>query len=265
MKKSLLLITLSALLFITGCSTTSVPSTPKPHPEKYTLQILLIEVPVDEDTIKSFDAECNARSKNLVPLPTFKTLKAVPTTQAGDTEDSLLNRPKIFNKNVEELLNDPNATITELPVVYAAIGETAINDQTKTISAPKNYELKTNTTGVISVVYDNGTAKVGKYVEITLQKVEDGEATCDLWFFDKSLAGSFKYEVAPATKSQDAVTAFMPKFKALEMKTQVALIPGNLISMGGLIGTTIHNMNTEEETKTAVEKYTFIRILPPQK
>ncbi len=220
MKKLNLLTILAALLFIAGCSTIPAPSTPMPHPEKYALQILLIEVPA---------------------VGTEPTSAYAPAPR----------------RNIEDLLKNPNATVTELPVVYAAIGETAINDQAETIPAPKNYELKTDTNGVVSVVYSDDKKKVGQYVEITLQKVEDNRATCDLWFYNKSLAGSFTYEVAPETKAQDAVTASMPKFKVQEMKTKITIVPKNWVSMGGLIGGTAKN------AKTAVEKHTFVRILPP--
>ncbi len=227
MKKSLLLITLSALLFIAGCSTTSVPSTPKPHPEKYALQVLLIETP----------AIGTEPTSAYVPAPT---------------------------RNIEALLKNPNATVTELPIVYAAIGETAINDQTKTISAPKNYELKTDTNGVIRVVYDNATAKVGQYVEMTLKKVENDEATFDLLFYEKSLQGMQRYDISPATESQDALTAFMPIFKMYKTDTDITLALESWLQMGGLIRETVQGINTGKETKTAIEKHTFIRILPPK-
>jgi len=222
MKKSLLLITLSALLFIAGCSTTSVPSTPKPHPEKYALQILKIGVPSPGTAMKSS-----------IMLP----------------------------QDIDALLKNPSATISEFPIVYAAVGETAINDQTETLSFPTIYEPQTDSNGVVSVVYNHHKdIKIGQYVEMTLQKVESGQATCDLWFFDKSLAGSFTYEVAPATKVQDAVTATLPKFKALETKTEVTLVPGAWISMGGLTGT-----KKEGDQSTPTTIYFAIRILPPQK
>ncbi len=221
MKKPLMLTTLITLLFITGCSTTT-PSNPKPHPEKYALQVILIEIP--ETGTESTSA-----------------YTTVPT------------------KTVDELQNNPEAVITEFPIVYAAVGETAINDQTEPLTAPYNYKLKTDTNGVISVIYENKTVKIGKHTEWTLQKIENGDVTGDLWFFDKSLAGSFTYEVAPATKAQDAVTATLPKFKIVEFKTKISLAPGSWVSMGGLLGGTAKN------TQTAVEKHTFIRILPPQK
>jgi hypothetical protein len=217
MKKSFLFTTLTALLFITGCSTTTVPSTPKPHPEKYALQALLIEVP------------------------------AVGTKPAS----AYAPAPR---RNIEALLKNPNATITELPIIYAAVGGTAINDQTETLSFPTTYEPQTDSNGVVSVVYNHHKdIKIGQYVEMTLQKVENGKATCDLWFYEKKFNGMQKYDVAPATETQDAVTASLPIFKGLEIKTKktLTLVPGAWISMGG--------MENEKIIKTV-----FLRILPPK-
>ncbi len=222
MKKPLLLTTLAALLFVAGCSTTTAPSTPKTHPEKYALQVLIIEIPA-------------------IGTKSTSAFAVVPT------------------KDLNALLENPKATITEFPVVYAAIGETAVNDQTKTISAPKNYELKTDTNGVVSVVYIDDTAKVGRYVELTLQKVGGNQATCDLLFYEKSLRGMHKYDVAPLTETQDAVTASMPIFKMYKIDTNITLDFESWVPMGGLLGGTAKN------TKTAAEKHTFVRILPPQK
>jgi len=227
MKKAFLFIVLTALLVITGCSTATVPSTPKPHPEKYALQILRIEAPASSTKI--------------------------PELTLGFSLNTEMRKPPA----IADLLNNPDAKVYELPVVYAGIGETAINDQTKIISAPKSYEPKVDTNGIVSVVYSDDTTKVGQYVEWTLQKVENGEVTCDLWFFDKSLVGSFKYEVAPATKTQDAVTAFMPKFKALEMKTKISITPGNWIPMGGL--------SAAKNPTLVTDRHLFVQILPPQK
>ncbi len=240
MKKPLLLTALTALLLIAGCATPTVPSKPKPHPEKYALQVLVIEVPGN-----SANSSQTTRGEKSCFLTT-------PEAKAA----ALARIPP----KVTELLENPDAKVSEFPIVYAAIGETAISDQTETLSFPTIYEPQADSNGVVSVVYtQHKDIKIGQYVEMTLQKVESGQATCDLWFFDKSLAGSFTYEVAPATKVQDAVTATLPKFKALETKTEVTLVPGAWISMGGLTGT-----KKEGDQSTPTTIYFAIRILPPQ-
>lgn len=227
MEKILRFIALTVLLFIAGCSTPTTPSTPKQKPGKYVLQILHIEVPADGTAISSF-----------TPVPT---------------------------RDIEILLKNPKASVTEFPIVYAAIGGTAINDQTESVSFPENYKLMTNTTGAISVIYNqHKDIKLGQYVEMTLKKVDNGNAICDLNFYERSLQGMQIYAVAPATETQDAVTASLPIFKSRGMKTQMTLTPGSWISAGGVIGETVKDVNTGQETKTAVEKHLFVRIIPPK-
>jgi len=223
MKKSLLLTSLIALLFIAGCSTTTIPSTPTPHPEKYALQIIRIDVPAD-----------SAETSSL-----FKPAPA---------------------KNVEDLLNNPKAVVTEFLVTYAALGETAINDQTEALSFPTMYEPQTDSNGVVSVVYNHHKdIKIGRLVEMTLQKVENGQVTCDLWLYEKTLRGMQKYNAAPATETQDAVTASLPIFRALETKTKMTLALGAWISMGGLTST-----KKEGDDSITTTTYFAIRTLPPK-
>ncbi len=215
MKKVFLLAVLVAPLLIAGCSTTTVPSTPEPHPEKYALQILMIEVPSPDIAMKSY-----------IMLP----------------------------QDIDALLKNPNATISEFPIVYAAVGETAINDQTETISFPTMYEPQTDSNGVVSVVYNHHKdIKIGQLVEMTLQKVENGQATCDLWLYERTPRGMQNYNVAPATETQDAVTAFLPIFKGLETKTKMTLALGAWVSLGGIVN---------EQTK--INKILLFKILPPK-
>lgn len=202
MKKTALLTALTALLLVAGCSTTTTLTTPETHPKKYALQVIRIEV----------------------PLP--------------DTHTSLSSYAMISD-DAESLLKNPAAIITEFPVIYAAVGETAINDQTETITFPNIDE----------------PAKVGRYVEMTLQEVENGMASCDLWFFDKTLQGMQK---TGATSK--------PVFENREMKTQIALAPRTWLSMGGVTREETENFSSGEKAPPKVKRtkeVLFIRILPP--
>lgn len=183
----------------------------------------------------------------------------VPLPDKYATRSSL----RTTSDDIEELLKTPDAVITEFPIVYAAIGETATNDQTEPISSPKTYKPTTDTNGVVSVVYSNEIAKVGRYVEMTLKKVENDCATCDLWFYAKSLAGMQKYEVASATETQACVTAALPIFKKWEVKTTTSLSPGMWLNMGGLISEKVENRTSGKVEKTRIIKASFVRILPP--
>ncbi len=116
------------------------------------------------------------------------------------------NFPQAPTKNIKELLQNPKASVAELPVVYAAVGETAINDQTKTILAPANYELQTDTNGVAGVVYSDEITRIGQYVQMTREKVENNHAMgwgclTFIILFPSGPAGLANHGTAPA---QDA-------------------------------------------------------------
>ena len=167
----------------------------------------------------------------------------------------MINRPTI-----ETLLSDPNATITEFPIAYAGLEETGINDQTESRSLPYTYTPQPDINGVISVSYSNRLVKLGQYIEVTLQKLENSQATCDLKFYERTLRGMQKYDVAPVTDAQAAVTAFMPIFKCFKMDTSVTLALDSWISMGELIKE--QSISSGEVVKTRMS--TWIRILSPQ-
>ena len=162
MQKSALFIALTALLLIAGCSTPIVPSTPKQHPDKYALQILRIEVPINESGAKSLRNQQSVllSNKNESTFLLPKPIKSNPVNQVSDTGDPLLNMLRASYKNIEELLNDPNATITEFPIVYAGIGETAITIKQKRFSHPKDtnrQQIQTEWSALFTVMTPQGS------------------------------------------------------------------------------------------------------------
>jgi hypothetical protein len=202
---------------------------PKLIPEKYALQAIRIEVPFDQD---------GAMSSTLPP-----------------------------SDEVEEMLKHPKAVLTEFPVVYAAVGETAINDQTKTIPVHTSFEVKTNSNGMIEVVYVDGTARIGRTVEITIQTIENSLATCALNLYENSLAGMQDYVAAPATETRKSVTASLPVFKMNRIKTSITGSPGSWLSMGSLIKDEDGKFSPEKQMnpQTGVTRVSsFMRILPPK-
>lgn len=245
MKKITLFTALTALLFVAGCSTTTTLTTPEQHPEKYALQIIRIEVPVSD---------------------TYEKLSLCDMV-SGFSEDMDMDMYTDMDMDMDSLLKNPDAVITEYPIAYAAVGETGINDQTETVSMPESYEPKVDTNGVMTVVYQNKDIKLGQYVEMTLRKVENGAATCDLWFYEKSLQGMQQYSVAPAAETHAPVKASMPVFKKREMKTKITLAPGNWMSMGGLINEKTEDFSSGKKAApktTRTETVLAIRILPPK-
>lgn len=199
MKKVARFPALTALLLVASCSTPTVPSTPKQIPEKYALQFIRIEAPTPD------------KPPTLSPLDTF-------------------------SNDIDGLLKNPDAVVTEFPIVYAAVGETAVQDQTETITFPNNIK----------------PAKVGCYVKVTIEKAEKGTASCDLDVFNQTLQGMEQTGAVPT-----------PVLKQQSIKTQVSLASGDWMSMGGLIGETVKDINTGKKTKTAMEKHLFVRIFPP--
>lgn len=206
MKKTVLFPALTALLLIAGCSTPTVPSTPEQKPGKYAVQVIQIETPADS-------------KKANKPTSGFSPNGVLPTPPS-----------------IEDLLKNRKSVVTEFPVVYAAVGETAITDQTDSITFPNNVK----------------PAKIGCYVKATIQKAEKGTVSCDLDVFNQTLQGMEQTGAVPT-----------PVLKQQSIKTHVTLALEDWMSMGGLIGETVKDMNTGKKTKTAMEKHLFVRILPP--
>ena len=212
MKKALLFTSLAALLFVAGCST-AIPSTPDPHPEKYTLQILQIETPtVDAETTSTF-----------TPAPPV---------------------------DVDALLKNPKTSITEFPIVYAAVGETATNDQTKPYLLPDTYEIH-DKDGQLLLTSGDEIARIGRSVEFTVFEIKDGLVSYQMKVDDHTVNGSHHYDLADK-KSGKTVAVSLPSFNTKKIDTKMKQYPGNWISMGGL--TTTSNTTS----------YFAVRILPPQ-
>ncbi|MDH3346021.1 MAG: hypothetical protein OEL75_02435 [Kiritimatiellaceae bacterium] len=146
-KTTLTFTTFSTLLFIAGCSTPTLdPLTPKQHPEKYTLQILRIETPIDERSTEPILDENNERATEPSCVYSAPQITDLFTTNALQS---------VSGPCIETRLSHPDVTMTEFPTVYANIGETAINDQTEPTSFPSIYTPEIDTNGDISVVYGN--------------------------------------------------------------------------------------------------------------
>lgn len=237
MKKTALFAALAAGLLITGCSTTTTLTTPEPHSEKYALQAIRIEVPLPD---------------------TYEKLSLCDMV-SGFSEDMNMD----MHTDMDSLLKNPQAVITEYPIAYAAVGETGINDQTVTIMVPESFEPVTNANGMVSIAYEEAPTKVGQYTEWTLKGIDDGAIEAHVWFYDKSLQGMQEYSVAPAAETHAPAKASMPLFKKREMKTEITLAPGNWMSMGGLIREQKENLSTGKTKKTKISTTIGIRILPP--
>jgi len=224
MNKTLLLNALIALT-ITGCSTPTTPSGPKPHPEKYALQIVMIEVPGDSGS------GCS----------TTQSFAPVPGTPP----------------EITELLENPDATISEFPVVYAGIGETATADQTKPYPLPNTYEFVYDENGDPQVAYGDEVVQMGRSVELTIYEVKTDEVSYNMKVDDRELQGVQNFDVEDK-KTGKKVAMSMPIFRMKSIDTKMKQTPGAWVSMGGLAG-------AKKEGDEATSTYVAVRILPPQK
>lgn len=238
MRKTIVSIIVGALL--AGCTSTipstgSAPTIRTPEqiqvPEKYALQAILIEVEVPA-----------LAPENITSISDYSA----------------------FSEGPDELFKTPGAVVTEYPIVYAAVGETAVNDQTETVAAPRTYSIITNTAGQLDVAYSKETTQVGFYSEMTVQFADNGSATCAVKFSQNKCIGMPEHEAVPATENQKAVTASMPIFQGTGVETEIALAPGYWLAMGGCTHESIKDFNTGTAEKTRTKTLTAIRLIPPK-
>ena len=130
---SLFIITL-----ISGCST--VPSIPKSHPEKYTFQVIGIEIP-------------NEIASDYIQVTKGKNGEEI-TSSSEPYPEALDNHPK--------------AKITEYPIVIAGIGESVVNDQTKSVSLPEDFTVVDG-----KAVAKEKNQKLGYMVSIRFDELKD--------------------------------------------------------------------------------------------
>ena len=136
------IISLFVVTLITGCST--IPSSPKPHPEKYTFQVIRIEIPTEV-------------AKKYVSLTEVKD--GVETTQ-------------IYTSDPEALINHPSANIVEYPIVLAGLGESVTNDQTKATLFPEDYTIVDG-----QAIPKEKIIGIGLFTSVTVEKIEN-ETIC---------------------------------------------------------------------------------------
>lgn len=149
MKKWITVLFIAAL--ISGCTTT--PTALKPHPEKYTFQVIGIQV--SENALR-------------------------------DNKISLEN--PLSNEEFETLINEPTAQITEYPVVVADVGEKVTNDQQDHVLFPSDYQIVKG-----KLIPEEVTIGLGLFTEIHANKIHDGMISFDINIENKKLNGWDEY------------------------------------------------------------------------
>ena len=203
MKKTVLFNALAAGFLVAGCSTTTTLTTPERHPEKYALQVIRIEVPLPE---------------------TYASL----SSYAAASDD------------VDTLLQNPQAVITEFPIVYAAAGETGTNDRS----------------GNRQITFDGETTELGYTVAFTVKEAENQAVEAYIIAKKTELGGMQKREGKEPR----------PIFKRTGLDTEILLNTGAWLLMGGSISEkteSFQNGTPNSAKSTRTKKVLAIRVLPP--
>ena len=192
------ILSLAALAVISGCST--IPSNPEPHPEKYTFQVIGIEIPAAEADLLSGD--------------------------------------------VDQILECPDADITEYPVVVAGAGDSATNDQTTAVAFPVDYNIVDG-----KAVAQENIQKLGHLVAVTIDEIKDGVIRYQLKLHDQQLKGYDEYNL------EDGIAVKMPYFETRGINTRLQQTPDAWVVMGGLVD--------ERSDGTKLTQIIGVRIIAP--
>ena len=192
------IISICVLALISGCSTTL--TNPKPHPDKYTFQIIGVEIPSTE------------------------SIAAL--------------------SEVEEVINHPEATIIEYPIVIAGVGESVTNDQTKSVLFPEDYSIVDG-----KAVAKEKTEQMGYMVSIRFNEIKDGIISYHLNTYFKEFFGYDAYE------AEKGISVEMPYFDSRSIDTDLSQKINTWTLLGGLY--------EENSDGNMVNQMFAVRIIPP--
>ncbi len=241
MKKTVL--SLFATSLITGCSTTTPPS-PKPHETKYTFQCLLVSYPdsLFQELTFSFNDSITfskiSPEKQVANL--FPEQQMLPSVQATEP----LPIPMLTQVQIEEFLQNPSVEIVELPIVYASIGESVTNDQTKTAQMVIDADVVNG-----EIVYTKKPYKLGTKISIRVDKAEGTNITYQIHMMRNKFVGFDEYT------TKEGFVIKMPYCEGRSIDTQITQPHDVWTTLGGLI----HQQNNGPK----IHEMIFFRIHPP--
>ena len=228
MKRIMLSLFVASL--ISGCSTT--PSSPKPHKTKYAFQCLEVKAP--ESLVQELTTNKVAENYGELKKDNLFGQKNV-TIPASIT---------LTHAQIEELIKRPNIEITEFPIVYAGLGESVTNDQTKSVSLPEDYDIVDG-----KVVVKEKICKLGCFTSVAIDKIENGAVSYHLNIIHKELVGFDEY------KTENGISVKMPFFEGRAVDTDLTQQPNSWIVMRGLVD--------EKPDGKKMNQIICVRIIPP--
>jgi len=179
---------------ICGCST--IPSSPKPHPEKYTFQVIHIEIPSEAAS------------------------DYIHVTKEKNGEETT----PILVSGAEALIKHPLADIAEYPIVIAGLGESVTNDQTKATLFPEDYTIVDG-----QAIPKEKIIGIGLFTSITVEKIENEAIGFHI------IASDRKFKEWQEYPAGDGLIIKMPFFNTREIDTHLTLKTNEWVMLRGLV------------------------------
>ena len=195
---------LLGVILISGCST--IPSDPKPHSDKYAVQVLEVTTP---------------------------GLLDPGAPQAAGW--------------IEKTFKNPDAKVYEYPILYAAVGESVINDETKSVAMAEDFNVVDG-----KAVAQEKIQQLGRFLEVSITKVEHETITYKVNIQNRELFGFDTLQL------EDGIVVQMPFLNAKKVTTELSQPLGVWSSLGGVADT-----RTENGNETSESFFFCIRIIPP--
>lgn len=190
-------------LALTGTALAVVPDMPKPKGNQFAVQLFRVDSP------RPFDKE------------KFK-------------QDS---------ESILELFNAKENYTKAYPTIYAELGKPAVNDQTKSMMLPTDYNVVNGEPVAVEALQH-----IGVRAEITIHDYRNDTATFNLKFHHQEIKGYDEYLL------KGGKSVRIPIFETRKVDTDLSQVLGSWVVVGGI------ESSTGEKTSTA---YYIIRVTRP--